>query len=290
MFRQFGSERKIEICIPCFLIGVFFILCMTGCMLNSQQVILREYKKDPRHISNVPPQEALPIDGVWVNPYEGEKYMMDRGRLYLLGQGTPQAPAFQIVTVKDIKRVGAGKYKGVGIVWGGAPVTFSIVSEDKLLQRTFRKEGPFDIVFDKFFIPVPRQAAFLSEYNAFLRESQGKQLEPIKTSASGIKIYNVKTMPVTMAPGAKFDLIIEYMVTELSVKESQIPVTFGMKILKQKKIVHTFEPSNVLCPNGEKTSRSIHLNATKTKGEYSFVVSMKYKNQSAEKSTRFIVR
>ncbi len=290
MFTQFGSIRKIEICMPYFLIGVFFVLCMTGCAPNYQQAVLKQYKKDPSHISNVPPQKALPIDGVWVNPYEGEKYMMDRGRMYIIGQGTPQVPAFQMVTVKDIKRVGPGRYKGIGIFWGGVPVTFSIVSEDKLLQRTFRKEGPMDIVFDKFFIPTQREAAFLSEYNAFLRESQGKQLEPMKTNAPAIEIYNVKTMPVNIAPGAKFDLIIEYMVTESSVKESQIPVTFGMKILKQKQTIHTFEPSDILCPIGIKTSRSIHLNATKTKGEYTFVVSMKYKNQSAEKSTRFIVR
>ena len=294
-------------------------LCsVSGCSLfmSYYQMVDKEFKKSPRHVVNVPPKAPLPIDGIWSNPYDGQNYFMDRGRIHLIDRGTRELPGFPMVVVKDIERVAPGRYRGTSMLNPGWRVTYSIVAKDKLLERTFKKDGYMDVVYDMVWSPEHRKAEFVKEYEAFLRESHaggvGSHTGPTQTArpsgdgTSGqtkevsarpsIVVYKMHTKPEQIIPGTRFDLIIEYAVTDPSVQANRIPVTFNLEILKTKNTfqasnlnepayptpdntdkVHTFKPVNIDCPNGKKTSRIVHLLATKDKGSYYMVAYLKYK-------------
>ena len=306
-------------------------LCfVSGCSLfmSYYQMVDKEFKKSPRHVVNVPPKTPLPIDGIWSNPYDGQNYFMDRGRIHLIDRGTRELPGFPMVVVKDIERVAPGRYRGTSMLNPGWRVTYSVVAKDKLLERTFKKDGYMDVVYDMGWFPEHRKAEFLKEYQAFLRESQtggsGSEAVPTQTAspsgdrASGqtkgvsarpsIVVYKMYTKPEQIIPGTRFDLIIEYAVTDPAVQSDRIPVTFNLEILKTKNTfqssnlkepayptssrthrIHTFKPANIDCPNGKKTSRTVHLSATKDKGSYYMVAHLKYKDLTKKVAMHFTI-
>ena len=291
---------------------LFTLHFANGCtvFMSQYEFVDKELKKKPNHVVNVPPKAPLPIDGVWSNPYDGRDYLMDRGRINLIDKGTRELPGFPMVTVKDIERVGPGRYRGTSMLNPGCRVTYSIVAENKLLERTFKKDGYVDVVYDMKWMAPGRKSGFLREYEAFLRESQAGGIssqagdtqiaQPSGDRASEqtpIVVYKMYTEPGRVTPGTKFDLIIEYAVTDPAVSSNRIPMTLTLEILKTKNAfqasnlkkpafptssltdrIHNFKPMNINCPNGKKTSSTVHLSAAKDKGSYYLVAYLKYKS------------
>ena len=296
---------------------VFSLLLIAGCGKSVYQQLDETFKKNPTHIQNVPPSGSIAIDGVWFNPSVGQQQSIISGREITFIRLSSRYPIVPSVLVRDIKQVAPGRFRGKPMVHTktATHVTYSIIGESKLFTRWHYKTGKkLDVVYDK--VNLSNEKWFLSEYEAFLKESQtggtGSQAGPTQTSRpSGdragqtkevsaqtpIVVYKMYTEPARITPGTKFDLIIEYEVTDPAVQASRIPVTFTLEILKTKNTiqasnlkepafptpdntdkVHTFKPANIDCPNGKKTSRIVHLSATKDKGSYYIVAYLKYKD------------
>jgi len=297
---------------------VLSLLLMAGCGKSVYQKLDESNRKDPTHILNVPPKAITAIDGTWFDPRIGTQYSLLAGRLYYVIR-IPGVSPWPSVLVRDIEQVAPGRYRGVLALtqprWKGSIVTLSIIGKDKLFSRLHYPSGKKqDVVYDK--VKLKNEQWFLREYEAFIKESQaggtGSQAGPTQTARpSGdsagqtkevstrtpIVVYKMYTKPGRITPGTKFDLIIEYAVTDPSVQANRIPVTFTLEILKTKNTfqasnlkeppfptpdntdkVHTFKPVNIDCPNGKKTSRIVHLSATKDKGSYYLVAYLKYKD------------
>jgi len=297
---------------------ILSFLLMAGCGKSVYQKIDESNRKHPTHLLNVPPKEITAIDGTWFIPHVGTQYTLRRGRLYNVVR-IPGLSPWPSVLVRDIEQVAPGRYRGILTStdprWKGMIVTFSIIGKDKLFSRWCYPSGKTeDGVYDK--VKLDNEQWFLREYEAFLRESQtggaGSQTGSTQTARpSGgsagqtkevsaqtpIVVYKMYTKPGRITPGTKFDLIIEYEVTDPAVQANRIPVTFNLEILKTKNTiqasnlkkpafptpdntdkVHTFKPANIDCPNGKKTSRIVHLSAAKDKGSYYMVAYLKYKS------------
>jgi len=298
---------------------VLSLLLMAGCGKSAYQTLNESYRKMPNHILNVPPKAITAIDGTWFDPQVATQYSLWRGRLYYVIRLSSQDPPFPAVLVRDIEQVAPGRYRGILALtqpkWKGSIVTFSIIGKDKLFSRLHYPSGKKqDVVYDK--VKLKNEQWFLREYEAFLKESQagdtgshasGTQTTRPSGGSAGqtkevsaqtpIVVYKMYTKPGRITPGTKFDLIIEYAVTDPAVRASRIPVTFNLEILKTKNTiqasnlkkpafptpdntdkVHTFKPANIDCPNGKKTSRIVHLSAAKDKGSYYMVAYLKYKS------------
>ena len=295
------------------------LLLMAGCGMSAYEALDKKFKKMPTHIQNVPPSGSIAIDGVWFNPSVGQQQSIISGREITFIRLTSRDPILPSVLVRDIKQVAPGRFRGKPMVHTAKAthVTYSIIGESKLFTRWHYKTGrKLDVVYDK--VKLSNEKWFLSEYEAFLKESQtggtgsDSQADPTQTArppgnSSGqtkevsartpIVFYKMYTKPGRIAPGTKFDLIIEYEVTDPAVQANRLPVTFTLEILKTKNTfqasslkepafptpdntdkVHTFKPANINCPNGKKTSRIVHLSATKDKGSYYIVAYLKYKD------------
>lgn len=301
---------------------IFFILSvflMNGCTPSYNQVVGDIYKKQPTHIKNVPPSGPTAIGGTWFNPSVGKQCSFIHGREVIVWQISFQTPLFPSVLVRDIKQVAPGRYRGVPMVHKqkATHVTYSIIGKNKLLSRWHYKSGKkLDVVYDK--VKLTNEKWFLREYEAFLKESQTGSapsqtnknivVQPSEdtvqslikdnqnASKSSVAVHRIYTKPGTIMPGTKFDLILEYTVTDSPAGMDQIPMTFNLEILKLKNNVqapsmnypvpptqdntnkvHGFKPVKIDCPNGKRTSRIVHLKATNEKGSYYLVAFLKYK-------------
>ena len=295
------------------------LLFMTGCTKSTYQIVEECNKKQPSYLMNVPAKDPTAIDGTWFNPKVGKKYSLTGGRMWTVWRFTNQMPPFPSVLVRDIERVAPGRYRGILIPtkpqWKGTVVTYSIIGKDKLLSRWHYPSGKIqNLVYDR--VKLANAQWFLKEYEAFLKESQtgavgsqtgGTQTRHLPEDSAGqtkdvsprtpIVAYKMYTKPGRISPGTRFDLIIEYAVTDPAVQTKRIPVTFILEILKSKNTapasnlkkpvfptpdntdkVHSFKAVTIDCPNGKRTSRIVHLSATKDKGTYYMVVYLKYEH------------
>ncbi len=297
------------------LITPFFF--MTGCFKTQSQVMNETLRKQPTHILNVPSKQPTAIDGVWHNPAIGKQCSMMSGREIVVWKITPQAPPFPSVLVRDIERVAPGRYRGVAADPGqkGITVTYSIIGKGSLLSRWHFPSGEKkDCVYDK--VKLTSEQWFLREYEAFLKESRGGgaasqegRTHAVRRSGESVTgqtrsvsekpsfvLYKMYTKPGRVTAGTKFDLIIEYAVTDPAVQSNRISATVNLEILKTKNAIqtanlknpgppvssrtdkiHSFKPVDIDAPNGKKTKRIFHLSAAKEKGSYYLVAILKYK-------------
>ncbi|THB77242.1 MAG: hypothetical protein D3926_15960 [Desulfobacteraceae bacterium] len=268
---------------------------MTGCVGTSYYDSLdNEYKKDPTHIQNVPASGPTAIDGVWYNPTAGLKVSIIQGREVNSIQLSSSTPVFPSVSVRDIKMVAPGRYRGLPVFRPDkySHVSYSILGENKMLARWHDKTGEkMDMVYDRVKLSYPTR--YLNEYRAFLKESEVEK--------SGIVIHKVYTNPKKIIPGIGFELVIDYTVTDSDSKSSSLPIGFNLDILQSKvsvqvssgssppaptmensRKVHSFEPLEINCTNGKKSSKSIQLRAAKQKGSYYLLGRLNYKNYTKE--------
>jgi len=208
-------------------------------------------------------------------------------------------------------------------------VTYSIIGKNKLLSRVHYKTGKkLDVVYDKVKLTnekwfLREYEAFLKESqtgsapsqtdkNIVVQPSEDTAQSLIKdnqnASNASVAAHKIYTKPGKIMPGIKFDLIFEYTVTDLYSGLDQIPITFNLEILKLKNNVqapsmtypvpptpnntnkvHEFQPVKIDCPNGKRTSKIVHLRATKEKGSYYLVARLTYKEQTTTSYHYFTV-
>lgn len=315
------QNRKIfAVVLAAALVIPFFL--SSGCVKSRYQFIKEENEKDPTHLNNVPAVSMTAMNGTWHNPAIKKDCLFYGGREIYFWQITSQDPVFPSVLVRDIKRVAPGRYRGVPANPKHRKeithITYSLIGRDKLLTRWHYASGKKeDCVYDK--VKLCGEKRYENEYQAFLKESERlkesdqKAEQPLVTGSEdknskkiekpSVVIYKIHTEPDQITSGSKFDLIVEYGVTDPAIKVNRIPMTLSLEILKKKKgnqgasktesghlnpsqteKIHAFKPMEIWCPNGEKASRIIHLSASKDKGEYFMVAVIKYK-QFIQEST-----
>ncbi len=168
-----SSIKVIKKCSQTILFSVYafsFMLTASSCALTYEQMLLDAYEKEPAYFKNVTPGPPLAIDGYWKNPYIGYLYHMDRGRFIMLEPGGSGMPGFDLVQVKDIKQVAPGRYQGKKFETDEI-LTYSIVAENKIIERSYHKGTPIDAVYDM--VSLKYRDLFLKEYQLFLKEIEG---------------------------------------------------------------------------------------------------------------------
>jgi Flp pilus assembly protein TadD len=104
-----------------------------------------------------------------------------------------------------------------------------------------------------------------------------------------IQIRKVEIRPKAVPPGGRFDLVVEYFVSDSSLKQEQLPVQFSFSILQGEKTLYGSTPLEIMSSNSQNTIRTEPLNASKSKGVYLLKVLLTYKKVAAEKSVELRV-
>lgn len=107
------------------------------------------------------------------------------------------------------------------------------------------------------------------------------------TAKPSLVIQLLEITPGIVAPGNKFDLIVEFSVTDPVVMKKDIAVQFSYVIYEGDKVLFESEAATIESKNGISMTRTEHLIAAKQKGIYRMRVSMKYGSLSAEASKEF---
>jgi tetratricopeptide (TPR) repeat protein len=102
------------------------------------------------------------------------------------------------------------------------------------------------------------------------------------TPPPGIQIHSIKIKPDRMPPESPFDLMFEFSVTEPSMKQQEIPVTFHYTILAGNEVLFTSKPNTIEVLNGNRTQRVVHLSASDQRGAYEMEICLEYKNNRSE--------
>jgi Flp pilus assembly protein TadD len=102
----------------------------------------------------------------------------------------------------------------------------------------------------------------------------------------GIQIHSIKINPDRMPPKTPFDLMFEFSVTEPSMKQHEILVTFHYTILAGKEVLFTSKPKVIVALNGKRTQRVVHLIASNQRRAYEIEVFLEYKNNHRELSLK----
>lgn len=313
----------------CLYFFAFSVIFLNGCGMNYYEALDKEYKKFPNHLDNVPPSDFTALDGVWFNPSVGKQVSIIAGREIDFIRITPQDPMYPAVLVKEIKLVAPGRYRGVPMVMANkfTHVTYSIISENKLLTRWHNKTGEKqDVVYDK--VKLTFEQRYLNEYNEFLKETQGtpqtaqaqKTAEQISQPneeldssniqitkgglVSKVLIHKIYTEPSQITPGIKFKFFVDYTVSDTSVNTTDLPVVFNLEILKSNTpsqvsvksiadntiLVHAFEPVTMNCNNGKRSIKAVHLTAANEKGSYYLAARLTYNEQTTTSYHFFTLR
>jgi len=104
-----------------------------------------------------------------------------------------------------------------------------------------------------------------------------------------VQIRKVEIRPGAVPPGGRFDLVVEYFVSDSSLKQEQLPVQFSFSILQGEKTLYGPNPLEIMSSNSKDTIRTEPLNASNRRGTYLFKVSLTYKKVVAEKSVELRV-
>ena len=240
---------------------------INGCATTPADVM----HKDALHISQFPAGAAMPIDGIWKDPW-GDKACIEKGRMFLIDFVYP------MVVIADIQRIAPGKYKGVGTgskMILGEDFTLTIVAEDKILLKTETTDRVY------YRIKLNDPAGY--RYELDVLRGAGKQHQ--KTTVP-LKIHRLTTAPQWVKPGAKFDLITEF--TALSHTDTQqVPVTMQYQILVQDRVLYQSKPTHVQAASGERMAKTIHLKAAKKTGRYQLRVELASAQTKAEQTVCF---
>jgi len=105
------------------------------------------------------------------------------------------------------------------------------------------------------------------------------------SEAPVLELRKLEIKPESVVPGASFDLVVEYFVSDSSARQEQILVQLSFAIFQDGKVLYSPGPAEVLSYNaGRITKRIEPLKASTRRGVYSIEVSLAYKNFAAEKS------
>jgi tetratricopeptide (TPR) repeat protein len=123
---------------------------------------------------------------------------------------------------------------------------------------------------------------------ALVREEDAARM-PAVSPVPLIQIRKVEIKPSVVPPGGRFDLIVEYSVSDPSLKQEQLPVQFSFSILQGEKTLYGSTPLEIMSSNSQNTIRTEPLNASNRRGTYLLKVSLTYKKVAAEKSVELRV-
>ena len=119
------------------------------------------------------------------------------------------------------------------------------------------------------------------------REEEARM--PAASPGPLVQIRKVEIRPGAVPPGGRFDLVVEYFVSDSSLKQEQLPVQFSFSILQGEKTLYGPNPLEIMSSNSQNTIRTEPLNASNRRGTYLLKVSLTYKKVAAEKSVELRV-
>ncbi len=108
-----------------------------------------------------------------------------------------------------------------------------------------------------------------------------------KVKTAGIQIDSVVIDPVPVQAGKHFEIIIDLIASNPSTSQSSLPVVMDYSILKGKKVLKKFKSKKFMVPNGEYFTLIRNPKAAKSKGSYSLLVELEYKEKKESKMLKF---
>lgn len=107
---------------------------------------------------------------------------------------------------------------------------------------------------------------------------------------STLTVQNVTTVPARVAPGAEFDLEVEFIVADAGARNAVLPVELTYKIMQGRDTLFVSDPVDLKVANGVSTMHEEKcLQATTTPGFYCIEAEIKYQGKSANRSSGFSV-
>lgn len=108
--------------------------------------------------------------------------------------------------------------------------------------------------------------------------------------AAGLRVTRVSVQPEHIAPGGRFDLVVEYSASDPASDAGELPVAFSYRILSGDTPLFSKPAVEVAGRNGQPTTlRKRGLVATTTPGRYTLEAVLEYAGHSASASTAFTV-
>jgi hypothetical protein len=105
-----------------------------------------------------------------------------------------------------------------------------------------------------------------------------------------VTIHNVTTVPSRVAPGAEFDLEVEFTVADAGSRNAVLPVEVTYKIMQGRDTLLVSDPASISVANGVSTLHAEkRLQATTTPGFYCIEAEIKYQGKSVSRSSGFSV-
>jgi hypothetical protein len=244
--------------------------------------------KDPHDVSFYPPGEAVPIDGLWVDPWGTFSVRIERGRAYQYRALGLRTKTQEIVWWSEIERAGAGRYTARlpknDLMFGNAGDTLSIsvLSETEIVvrapigDRTFRLEKLDD---DRAYLADLAEARTGADSAANVAIGQ-----------PAVEITRLLISPgMVVAPGAPFDLELDYVITGTSTQAESMPLVFAYSVSSDGTPVFESQPIQISATVGTPQSRVVHLDASHTPGSYEINARIEHEGAVARSSITLII-
>lgn len=105
-----------------------------------------------------------------------------------------------------------------------------------------------------------------------------------------LRINSLEISPAIVPPGAKFDVVADYLVFDPELQEGKVPVQFALAILRDGKVLYSPKAIEIKSPNKEAFKRIEHMTASKEPGRYTVRVTLRYNDTTAQQSAVFEIR
>jgi tetratricopeptide (TPR) repeat protein len=151
--------------------------------------------------------------------------------------------------------------------------------DPEILQHTRSRKNLTDAPSVRRFYEDVAQVAALYQggkqpaHDYEMREEETTGDEYVEADIS-VTIESVTIQPNPVAPGGKFDLVVEYRVDNPLVAAEKVAVQFGYAILQEGSSLFAKKPFAVQSFNGRPTRRTEHVTASQTKGAYTIEVTV----------------
>ncbi len=110
---------------------------------------------------------------------------------------------------------------------------------------------------------------------------------PAEQATHSLQLTSLNISPETVKSGSVFNVVVNYEVSDPSVKEQEIPVAFSFSILEGSNVLYSPASKEIKSANGGPMKRTEPITAAKRKGTFTLKVSLQYKGRVAEKSGTF---
>lgn len=119
--------------------------------------------------------------------------------------------------------------------------------------------------------------------------TQGQPAESQNKEAVSINIYGVSAEPSEVRPGEEFELKVDYMITDSTVSENELPYILTYSILENDE-VRAESPNRYNAARGTRETQVIGLRAGRKTGTYTIKVILQYKDKIAGQSIKLRVK